>query len=119
MLKNLFFLMSYSVPLEFPIIKREHFNGWYTATAYHSSLIISDAPIVFLSVTIFVTILYLTTGQLLEINRYLILLSFFLIFSYASQALAIMNTSLLNAQVNILLLEIYYRAKSIKFFFIN
>jgi len=43
------------------------------------------------------------TDQLLEINRYLIFLGFFLIFSYGAQALAIMFTSLLEAQVNIFL----------------
>ncbi|XP_070503700.1 ATP-binding cassette subfamily G member 4-like isoform X2 [Chironomus tepperi] len=90
-------------PLEFSIIKREYFNGWYSAAAYHSSLIISDAPILFLNVTIFVTIVYLMTGQVLEIDRYLMFLGFFLIFSYTSQALAIMFTSLLNAQVALLI----------------
>ncbi|CAG9808260.1 unnamed protein product [Chironomus riparius] len=85
-------------PLEFPIVKREHFNRWYSVTAYHSSLIISDAPILFLSVTIFVAMVYILTGQILELNRFLIFLGFFLTFSYAAQALSIMFTSLLDAQ---------------------
>ncbi|XP_070503549.1 ATP-binding cassette sub-family G member 1-like [Chironomus tepperi] len=89
-------------PLEFPIVKREHFNGWYSSNAYYSSLMIFDAPIVFLCGTICITIAYLMTDQPLEINRYLVLLGFCLITSYVSQALAIVLTSLLNVQFSLL-----------------
>lgn len=90
------------VPLEFPIIKREHFNGWYSSNAYYSSLMIFDAPIIFVCVTTAISIEYLMTGQPLEINRYLVLLGFCLLTSYVAQALAIVLTSLLNVQVRAL-----------------
>ena len=88
------------VPLEFPIVKREHFNGWYSSNAYYSSLMIFDVPIILVCVTIFITIAYWMTGQLLEINRYLILLGLYLMTSYVAQALAVMLTSVLNVEVS-------------------
>ncbi|CAG9808262.1 unnamed protein product [Chironomus riparius] len=88
-------------PLEFPIVKREHFNGWYSSNAYYSSLMIFDAPIIFVCVTIFTTITYLMTDQLLEINRFLILLGIFLMTSYVSQALAVMLTSVLKLEFSL------------------
>ncbi|XP_070503548.1 ATP-binding cassette sub-family G member 1-like [Chironomus tepperi] len=88
-------------PLEFPIVKREHFNGWYSSNAYYSSLMIFDAPIVFTCVTICITIAYLMTGQLLEIHRYLILLGLCLLTSYVAQALAVLLTSVLKVEFSL------------------
>ncbi|XP_070495021.1 ATP-binding cassette subfamily G member 4-like [Chironomus tepperi] len=81
-------------PLEFPIIKREHFNGWYSSIAYYTSFILADVPIIFFCVTIYTLIVFIMSDQPLEIHRYLLYLSFYLIFAYDAQALAIMVTSL-------------------------
>ena len=61
---------------------------------------IFDVPIILVCVTIFITIAYWMTGQLLEINRYLILLGLYLMTSYVAQALAVMLTSVLNVEVS-------------------
>lgn len=93
------FCFKFLVPLNFPIIKREYFNGWYTAKAYYTSLILFDAPIILICCLIYVTIAYLMTGQPLEVHRYCLFLGYSLLTAYASQALGIMLTSLMNVQV--------------------
>ena len=99
-----------SVPTEFPIIKREHFNGWYSAIAYYTSLILADFSIILLNVSIYTAIVYLLTDQPRELHRYLLYFGFHLIFAYDAQTLAIMVTSLFKglASYNLLLIFIYF-----------
>lgn len=61
-----------TVPLELPIVTREHFNRWYSIKAYYFALTFADLPIQIICVTIFVAITYLMTAQPLEMFRILL-----------------------------------------------
>ena len=63
--------MQTKFPLEVAIIKREHFNRWYSVRAYYAALSLADLPIQFLCTLIYVTITYLLTDQPMEFFRYL------------------------------------------------
>lgn len=67
-----------AVPLEMPIVAREHFNRWYSEKAYYFALTFTDFPLQFVCVLIFVLITYLMTGQPLELFR----LAFVLIITF-------------------------------------
>ncbi|KAG5672561.1 hypothetical protein PVAND_002679 [Polypedilum vanderplanki] len=86
-------------PLEFPIIKREHFNGLYGAKAYYTAMILFDAPIILICCIIYTSITFFLTDQPLELYRYLMFLMICLVMSYAAQSLGIMFTSLMNIQM--------------------
>lgn len=66
MLINLIF---YAVPLEFPIVSREHFNRWYSLRAYYVAITLADIPIQMICTTLFIGITYWMTGQPLELIR--------------------------------------------------
>ncbi|CAG9797172.1 unnamed protein product [Chironomus riparius] len=93
-------------PTEFPIIKREHFNGWYSAIAYYSSFILSDFPLILLNVTIYCIIVYLLTDQPRELHRFLLFFGNHLVFAYDAQTMAIMVTGLFSGMVAVCLSQL-------------
>lgn len=70
--------MYFAVPLEMPIVAREHFNRWYSEKAYYFAITFTDFPLQFVCVLIFVLITYFMTGQPLEMFR----LAFILIITF-------------------------------------
>lgn len=59
----------FEVPLEMPIVAREHFNRWYSKKAYYFALTFADLPLQFVCVLVYVLITYVMTAQPLEIFR--------------------------------------------------
>lgn len=90
----------FTVPLEFPILKRERFNRWYSTSAYFAAFTLIDLPITFLCSFSYVTITYFMTSQPLEINRYVGFLSVSLALCYASQGVGQVGSALLDIKVN-------------------
>lgn len=62
-------IIFYTVPLDLPIVTREHFNRWYSIKAYYFAVTFSDLPLQFVCVFAYVLITYLMTSQPLEIFR--------------------------------------------------
>lgn len=60
---------EFTVPLEMPIVAREHFNRWYSKKAYYCALTFADLPLQFACVLVYVLITYLMTAQPLEVFR--------------------------------------------------
>lgn len=60
------FYCLFAVPLELPIVTREHFNRWYSIKAYYFALTFADLPLQILCVFLFVAITYVATSQPLE-----------------------------------------------------
>lgn len=101
-----FFKLIYdfpSVPIDLPITKREHFNGWYTTTAYYSALTISDIPLVVLTNLIYTVITYFMTNQPLELYRFGAYFIVILILSFAAQGLGMIAGSLMNVKFTLIL----------------
>ena len=57
------------IPTEIKIIQKEISNYWYTINSYIISRLLFSFPIMVIQTTIFVTIAFLSSSQLMEINR--------------------------------------------------
>ncbi|XP_070503278.1 ATP-binding cassette sub-family G member 1-like [Chironomus tepperi] len=86
-------------PIEFPIIKREHFNGWYSSQAYYTAFVIFDLPILLLCCLSYTSITYWMTDQPRELNRFVMFVGFSIFMSIAAQSLGIMVTALMNLKM--------------------
>lgn len=63
-------ILSPAVPLEFPIVSREHFNRWYSLRAYYVAITLADLPIQIICSALFIVPTYLMTQQPLELWRF-------------------------------------------------
>lgn len=88
---NFFFcyFIQFIVPLQLPIVAREHFNRWYSKRAYYCALTFTDFPLQFICVFVYIVITYLMTAQPLESFRLGYVLSITLMLSLVSQAIGI------------------------------
>ncbi|KAF0707905.1 ATP-binding cassette sub-family G member 1-like [Aphis craccivora] len=59
-----------SFPLEYMVLKREHFNGWYTLLPYMVSVLLVEIPLQMLCCLVYVIPAYMITDQPLEIIRF-------------------------------------------------
>lgn len=98
-LSNHFHVNIFLVPLEFPILKRERFNRWYSSTAFFSAFIIIDLPIIFLCSLTYVSITYAMTNQPPELHRFLLFFVISLALNYASQGIGLVGSALLDVKV--------------------
>uniref|UniRef100_A0A182QM79 ABC transporter domain-containing protein n=1 Tax=Anopheles farauti TaxID=69004 RepID=A0A182QM79_9DIPT len=57
-------------PLETKVFIRERLNNWYSLEAYYLSKIVADLPLQILCPSLFLSIAYYLTGQLLEWERF-------------------------------------------------
>lgn len=93
--------MSYlfSVPTEIPIIKREHFNRWYSLKAYYLAITLSDAPIQLVSTLVYAIITFLLTGQPIEMFRLCYFIVICILISLVAQSIGLLNGAVFNIQV--------------------
>lgn len=89
----------FSVPLEFPILKRERFNRWYSSSAYFTALNVGDFPVTFFCSFFYVSITYFMTNQPRELQRFLNFASVSLALSYASQGIGLVGSAFLDVKV--------------------
>ncbi|XP_011878503.1 PREDICTED: ATP-binding cassette sub-family G member 1-like isoform X3 [Vollenhovia emeryi] len=57
------------IPSEVKLMAREHFNGWYNLSAYYWALTVVSIPLQIIFGFCYLTIIYLITGQPLELHR--------------------------------------------------
>ncbi|XP_025199854.1 ATP-binding cassette sub-family G member 1-like isoform X2 [Melanaphis sacchari] len=69
-----------SFPLEYIVLKREHFNGWYTLFPYMISVLLIEIPLQISCCLVYIIPAYIITGQPLEIMRF----SYFAVFLVAT-----------------------------------
>ncbi|KAL5279567.1 hypothetical protein ACFFRR_003892 [Megaselia abdita] len=91
-----FALISVKLPLEFPIISREHFNRWYSLRAYYIALTLADFPIQLMCTFFIVVISYCLTGQPLEISRFLLFFLMVLLAGLVAQSVGLVVGASLN-----------------------
>lgn len=92
-----------SVPLDLPIIKREHFNRWYQTGAYFCALTLIDVPIIILTTLIYVSITYVLSYQPMELYRFSAYYITILLLSFAAQGLGLISGSLMNVKFTLIL----------------
>ncbi|CAH0714590.1 unnamed protein product, partial [Brenthis ino] len=73
-----FFMYTYVMipvllfPMEIRMLRREYFNRWYSLKAYYAALTLSSMPLMMCLGTLFIIICYLMSGQLLEMDRFIL-----------------------------------------------
>ncbi|KAG8228308.1 hypothetical protein J437_LFUL007026 [Ladona fulva] len=98
----IFFLYIPMMPvlLQFPeevkLLKREHFNRWYGLNAYFFALTIARLPSQLFLGVLYIVIVYLLSGQPLEISRSTQFLVICLLISVVSESLGLAISSILN-----------------------
>ncbi|KAG5681538.1 hypothetical protein PVAND_010960 [Polypedilum vanderplanki] len=85
-------------PSELPIVKMEHFNRWYSFTAYYLSLVFADIPIQVLCTVAYILITYFLTSQPFEWFRFIAFLMINLLCTFVAQGYGILVSSLFNVK---------------------
>nr|CAD7452776.1 unnamed protein product [Timema tahoe] len=83
-------------PNEVQLLKREYFNRWYSLNAYFFALTIARLPLELLLGTMYLACVYITTGQPLEVVRYLQFLIICLLTAISSESLGFAISSTLS-----------------------
>jgi hypothetical protein len=97
---QVFCCFLFQVPIDLPITKREHFNGWYKPSAYYLALLISDVPIILLCVSLYVSLIYTLTDQPLEAFRFFNFLSIGFCACFTAQAYGMLMGSFFEMKVS-------------------
>ncbi|CAH0581419.1 unnamed protein product [Chrysodeixis includens] len=90
--------VSINFPEEIPVIRREHFNRWYTAGAYYTSTVVSALPKQTVCTLSYAFIVYWLTGQPGEINRFASFCLILLLVSYVALCKGLLIGSLFNVK---------------------
>jgi hypothetical protein len=99
---SLLFKLHFSlVPIDLPIIKREHFNRSYSVGAHYIALNLADAPILIVSSLMFTFIAYTMANHPFEDFRILTVMAIGLAMSFTSQAYGIFAGSVVELKVTI------------------
>jgi ABC-2 type transporter len=101
MLSNngIFLIFVFKVPLEMPILIREHLNNWYSLKAYYLAKTVADIPTQILFPAFYCTILYFMTGQPLDPIRFLMFVNIFVLVSLVAQSCGLMIGAALDLTV--------------------
>lgn len=91
----------FSVPIDLPIIRREHFNRWYSVSAHYIALNLADIPILIVCSILFTVIAYTMSNHPLEDFRILTVIAIGLAMSFTSQAYGIFAGSLFPLKVRV------------------
>ncbi|XP_050422034.1 ATP-binding cassette sub-family G member 4-like [Adelges cooleyi] len=78
--------MSIKFPLDFLLMRLEHFNQWYSIKSYYACLTIMDLPIQITSTGLFCLVLYVMSGQPFELFRFVLFSLMFILTGLLSQA---------------------------------
>ncbi|EGI67878.1 ATP-binding cassette sub-family G member 1 [Acromyrmex echinatior] len=76
-----------TIPLELPILKREHFNRWYKLRSYYLAGKVADFMIQFISTFIYTVIVYYMSGQVPESKRFGLYMLMCLVISLVGQTI--------------------------------
>lgn len=93
-----FSAVTISFPEEIPLIRREHFNRWYTAGAYYMSTIVSTLPTQTVCTLSYAIITYWLTGQPTDIRRFAGFCCVLLLVSYVALVKGLLVGSLFNVK---------------------
>ncbi|KAJ8721392.1 hypothetical protein PYW07_002167 [Mythimna separata] len=85
-------------PEQIPVIRREHFNRWYTAGAYYISTLVSTLPTQTVCTLCYAFIAYWLTGQPNEIRRFAGFCSVLLLVSYVALCKGLLIGSMFNVK---------------------
>ncbi|XP_035433785.2 ATP-binding cassette subfamily G member 4 [Spodoptera frugiperda] len=90
--------VTISFPEQIPVIRREHFNRWYTTGAYYTSTIASTLPTQTVCTLSYAFIVYWLTGQPTELRRFAGFCFILLLVSYVGLCKGLLIGSLFNVK---------------------
>lgn len=85
-----FYSLLSRISLEISIIKREHFNGWYSTGSYYLASSLVDLPLTVFCVSITVAIVYVLSDQPPELFRFVTVVLIQILLSLVGQGLGMM-----------------------------
>ncbi|XP_047995307.1 ATP-binding cassette subfamily G member 4-like isoform X2 [Leguminivora glycinivorella] len=88
-----FSAVSIKFPQQFPVVRREHFNRWYTPGAYYASTLVAALPQQTVCTLCYSCIAYWLTGQPPEILRFGSFCVILLMVSYSALCMGLLNGS--------------------------
>lgn len=89
------------VPLELSIIKREHFNRWYSLRAYYVAMTLADVPIQVACTMAYVLITYFMTSQPLESFRLGMFITICVMVCLVAQGLGLVVGAIFDVKVSL------------------
>lgn len=104
---SFFYTILITVPLDLPIIRRENFNQWYSATAYYLALTVADAPMIVITNLLYIVITFTMTNQPMEAHRLAAYIIVILVLSFAGQGLGLVAGSMMNVKFTLILGSIF------------
>ncbi|XP_050539804.1 ATP-binding cassette subfamily G member 4-like [Daktulosphaira vitifoliae] len=81
------YTLAMKLPMELFVVRREHFNRWYSLGPYYLCVIILDLPLQVFSISIYSILIYILTGQPFEYFRLLMFLLMIITTTLFSQSL--------------------------------
>ncbi|KAI8422627.1 hypothetical protein MSG28_006408 [Choristoneura fumiferana] len=90
--------VSIKFPEQFPVVRREHFNRWYTAGAYYASTLVSALPTQTVCTLCYACIAYWLSGQPPDIVRFLGFCTILLMVSYVALCIGLLNGTLFSVK---------------------
>ncbi|XP_012280877.1 ATP-binding cassette sub-family G member 1 [Orussus abietinus] len=83
-------------PTEMNLLKKEHFNRWYSLKAFYTSVTLIDIPVSIISCALFVVIVYLMSAQPLEIDRFTMFFTISVLVAFVAQGFGLMIGAVFN-----------------------
>ncbi|XP_037298378.1 ATP-binding cassette sub-family G member 1-like isoform X2 [Manduca sexta] len=93
-----FSAVTITFPEQIPVVRREHFNRWYTTGAYYASTLVSTLPTQTVCTLAYACIVYWMTGQPPEIVRFITFCVTLILVSYVALCVGLLNGSMFNVK---------------------
>ncbi|CAH1738913.1 unnamed protein product [Aphis gossypii] len=90
-----------SFPLEYKVLKREHFNSWFTLFPYMVSILLVEIPFQILCCLVYIVPSYIMTNQPLELMRFSYFTIFLVVTSLTSQSTGFLCGATLPVKVSV------------------
>ncbi|XP_025199709.1 ATP-binding cassette sub-family G member 1-like [Melanaphis sacchari] len=90
-----------SFPLEYKVLKREHFNSWFTLFPYMVSILLVEIPFQILCCLVYILPSYVMTNQPLELMRFSYFTIFLVVTSLTSQSTGFLCGATLPVKVSV------------------
>lgn len=72
------------------ILKKEHFNRWFSLSSYYISVTLVDLPVSIICCILFSGIVYFMSGQPLEVDRFSMFFAISLLVAFVAQSFGLM-----------------------------